>query len=326
MDDSHQQHVSEPDIGTQVSNDHPVLLCFESDEEGQQHAESLAEALRQALQVSEIDVVRGYHHFNISQGSPIQFHGNVVAACAKSWQLQDKAAWVDELQKQLAQLTDFEANYKSGVEIGIAGAKGMFEAIEKQEGIHQAKKEAAFLECLGTGRLWPSALQVCVEHGIQHVQLRETNTDDAISSQIQHSNDTALQIFLVSQAEPCNTLLDFLSIIDKPEQRKLRTMLAGMEAGPEWQRATLAAFLIRDQEQLAALHSIVKSTTLELQLNLVISCESFVLAPMTKPLYTDGTEATCRISVPLFAYASSSKPGEMLPDRMAGTNQAAIIM
>lgn len=129
--------------------------------------------------------------------------------------------------------------------------------------------------------------------------------------------DTAVQAFLISKAESCSALPRFPSVIDGLGQTFLRGMLADLE-DLIWYRGTLAAFLIENGRELAALDVIVDASKVELLVTVVIDCVDFSLAQKATPLYVDGPTARCGISLQLFAYASRKSCGEHIAYKTAG--------
>ncbi len=99
--------------------------------------------------------------------------------------------------------------------------------------------------------------------------------------------------------------------LEAKQQHWLAESLKRLGDSLNWERATLAAFLICDQHDIDALDRIIQATRVELLVTLTLQCSKFTLSRSddVSGLYTRGSQAQGDINIQLFAYASRRLQG-----------------
>ena len=293
----------------------PVLLVFADGEDGEQHAEALRDAI--AHHIPSVQLISGFQVFPEAQameGSSLHFHGGVASACAKAWKThqasQGPTKFVSILQSQLDTAGSLVDDYQCQTQGFWTSAKVMWQ----QSRLYNTEATAAqsalqfFLE-----NFWPVEARdwgMTFEHvtaGSEFLQQLGVRAQAMLSS-------AALQGVLISKPEPCSTLPQFLSGFKKNECRILAEMLTKLHDVVTWQQPTLAAFLIQDPQEVAALNDFVQQIRVELLVTLTLQCTKFTLSRSihVNGLDTNGTLAQCDVSVQLYAYASRQMQGVLL--------------
>ena len=255
------------------------------------------------------------------EGSSLHFHGGVVSACARSmaeWKThqasQGPTNFVSILQSQLNTAGSFVDNYQTQLQDFWTSATTHWQKIRGYMTEAKAAESALDVFLLAfseDARSWD---------GIPIVHVTGNESLQQLGAQAQAmSSSAALQGFLTSKPEPCSTLPQFLSRFEKSDCKILTKMLTKLHDVVTWQQLTLAAFLIQDPQEVAALNDLVQRTRVELLVTLTLQCAKFTLSRSNpvNGLYSNGMLAQCDVSVQLYAYASRQMQGvqfyEVLP-------------
>ena len=300
----------------------PVLLTFECDEDGQQHAESLHQQLLHLHPTLEL--VRAADLFDDWQQecNPMDFHGSVIAACAHSWRLQCQASHnstklVADLQEQLELLPEHASSYHKQMQDSIIEDVAFFIAAGERNVAADSQLLSRSFRVFLDQKTWPAtALPNSWEASFR--SLTSSQLDNASEPVLPDEYSIAarkLAAFVVSKAEPASELSAFLSVF-KDSQQQWFNMLDKVDSDQTWQRATLAAFLISEQHELARLAAAVKVCKAELLVTLVINCSKFVVPGKEHAqhyiIHKQGSEVGCEVSLQLFAYASKHLQGRQI--------------
>ena len=304
----------------------PVLLTFECDEDGQQHAESLHQHLLHFYPA--LALVRAADLFDAWQQecSPADFHGSVVAACAQSWQLQptcglgpqDNTMLITNLREQLEKLQEYTSKYMKQMQRSMNGEVAFIKAARERNVTAESQLLSGSFRNFLHQKLWPAEASPS-SWGANFRSLTSSQIDSASEPVLPDDYDAAaggLAAFVVSKAEPASELSAFMSVF-KGTQQQWFNMLNKVDADLTWQRATLAAFLINERHELASLSTAVKACKAELLVTLVLDCEKFVVPGADVVISRgqhhivckQGSQAKCEVSLQLYAYAPRQLQG-----------------
>lgn len=304
-----QQHLG-ASLSQGVKQQRSVLLNFYCDEEGQQHADALYDALQQRHQ--NIEAVNGCELFGLKQLTSVQLHSGILLACMAAWMERNTHGPHSHLQivPKVTAFRDHESAYATRIKEHIR-----FAAKHCEHWVKPSKEEVAdFYGRLLLPYVWPE--KPIGSWAAADVHLMHLSDQDAEQQWANFANDAAPpQAFVVSTPEACNILPDFFSgILSKKDRSKLQKVYPQTGSEGSWQRATLAALLIHDQDTLASLDSLVTKAEVELLVTLDFNCNKIRVFGRDPGMciWTQGSPAECSFSIQLLAHAPRQPPGTPL--------------